>query len=165
MHSSFRIMKHDVARAVIDANHPQPIVGFLICGVTDKIGNLDIPHYHRQDGGSTHNVTKLFSYFFNIVFSYSDFTLRLISYIGLASFLVSLLLSIIYFFLWYYEITTLPGFTTQLLAICLFSGLILLSLGIIGVYIDRLVRTLARTDQYLVREIIKPENFHSDVPE
>ena len=72
----------------------------------------------------------------DIFYSTSTFPIRLIMRIGMLSFTISVLLGMYYLGMYVLELSRAPlGWTTLILAIVFFSGIILLSLGIIARYI------------------------------
>ena len=50
--------------------------------------------------------------------------------------------------------TVMVGWSSTICAIVVFSGLILMVLGIIGEYLGKMILILNRTPQYIVRETI-----------
>jgi|SRR5690554_108376 len=90
-------------------------------------------------------------------FSSSSFPIKFITTMGITSFILSLLL--ILFSIWYKIFGSkyiagfsIPGWTTTLIFISMFSGLILLSLGIISEYIWRIYEEVKDRPGYIIKQ-------------
>lgn len=114
--------------------------------------------YHRdsrQGGGSTkYSLKSLFKLAFNGIFNFSEFPIRFIGSVGL----VTVFTSLIYLGITVYKklvFGTVPeGFTALIFAIVLFSGVQLLSLGIIGEYILRIFFQVKQRPLYIIKSKI-----------
>ena len=106
-------------------------VGFKQIGITYERGL-------RNSGKSKYKLKYLLKLAFNGIFNFSEIPIRFIGFVGF----ISVMLSIIYLFITLYKkvvFGTVPeGFTALIFAIVLFSGVQLLSLGIIGEYVLRI---------------------------
>jgi polyisoprenyl-phosphate glycosyltransferase len=110
----------------------------------------------RKDGVSKYSFSALMKLAFNGLFNFSELPVRLIGVVGF----VTVVLSLIYICLVVYKkifFGTVPeGFTTLIIAIILFSGVQMLSLGIIGEYVLRIFFQVKQRPLYIVRsKIIK----------
>jgi dolichol-phosphate mannosyltransferase len=93
----------------------------------------------------------------NIFFSSSSFLIKIITFIGLLFSLVSVLLILFYVYIKIFGNSNYWGFlpsgwTTLVLLISLFSGLILLSLGIIAEYIWRIYEEVKARPPYIIKK-------------
>lgn len=153
--TSFRIIKRYVVKEAGILAHPKPVIGFLLYSITNNIKNLELSHVKRIDGSSsTYSLKSLVDYFFLQLFEYSDLPLKFVSHTGIIVFISSSLLGIIFLIQKVLGLTTVSGFTTIVILICVFGGLILLSLGIIGRYLSRVLYNLGREPIYIVRDKI-----------
>jgi dolichol-phosphate mannosyltransferase len=93
----------------------------------------------------------------NVFFSSSSFPIRAINYMGILFSLMSFLLILFYTYLkifgnkdfWGYSI---PGWTSIILFISFFSGLILLSLGVMAEYIWRIYEEVKNRPGYIIKK-------------
>ena len=113
----------------------------------------------RQGGGEPkYSYRSLFKLAFNGIFNFSEFPIRLIGIMGFLSVFISLL----YLALTIYKklvFGTVPeGFTALIFAIVLFSGVQLLSLGIIGEYILRIFFQVKQRPLYIIKSKIIRSN-------
>lgn len=112
----------------------------------------------RTDGDSKYPMKALLSLAFNGIFNFSEFPIRFISRLGI----VSVLIALVYLAVTLYKkivFGTVPeGFTALIFAIVLFSGVQLLSLGIIGEYILRIFFQVKQRPLYIIKsKLIKGE--------
>ena len=119
--------------------------------------NQDFVFYERDPRGEGKSKMPLFSAgpitdFINGVTSYSLKPLYLGIIFGFISMIISFLL-IIYALYLKFNNLAIPGSTSIIIAISFFSGIMLLTLGIIGVYLARIFEQTKGRDQYVIKEI------------
>ena len=88
----------------------------------------------------------------------SSFPIKLISKVGLISFLISILLSVFYIYAKINGMVNVPGWTLLTIFISLFSGLILLSIGVIAEYIWRIFEEVKARPGFIIKNKIKKFN-------
>ena len=81
----------------------------------------------------------------------SSFPIKLISNVGLISFIFSILLSIFYVYAKVNGMVKVPGWTLLIIFISLFSGLILLSMGVIAEYIWRIYEEVKNRPGFIIK--------------
>ncbi|MBN1846525.1 MAG: glycosyltransferase family 2 protein [Sedimentisphaerales bacterium] len=150
--SNVIIMKRAVAEQLSRFPTPHPLVALLVLQVTDRIGNVAIQHHRRSRGRTTYSPRKLLRHFTHGILYHSFLPLKGIFLLGLGSFCLSMLLGILYLVMYLAGLITVSGWTTIVLLILLFSGIIMVSLGVIGEYLFRIIQEVYRTPQYLIRE-------------
>ncbi len=108
----------------------------------------------RKGGVSKYSFRSLFKLAFNGIFNFSELPIRFIGFIGF----ISIFVSLIYLGITLYKklvYGTVPeGFTALIFAIVLFSGVQLLSLGIIGEYILRIFFQVKKRPLYIIKSKI-----------
>ena len=117
----------------------------------------DFIFYEREARGEGESKMPLLSAgpitdFINGVTSYSLKPLYLGIIFGFASMIISFLLIIYALFLKINNLA-IPGSTSIIIAVSFFSGIILLTLGIIGIYLARIFEQTKGRDQYVIKEI------------
>ncbi|MBS1744410.1 MAG: glycosyltransferase family 2 protein [Bacteroidetes bacterium] len=119
-----------------------------------KQAGIDYNRDERKSGSSKYSLRSLFKLAFNGIFNFSEFPIRFIGMVGFAT----ILLSLVYIGVVIYKklvFGTVPeGFTTLIFAIVLFSGVQLLSLGIIGEYILRIFFQVKQRPLFIVKSKI-----------
>ena len=116
--------------------------------------------YERQEryaGDSKYTWGKLIQLAFKGIFNFSDFPIRFITRLGLVTIVFSLfyLAYNLYRKIFFNDIP--QGFTATILAIILFSGVQLISLGIIGEYVLRIYNQVKQRPLFIVDRTINLE--------
>jgi len=114
-------------------------------------------YYEREPRGSGESKMPLLSDgpivdFINGLTSYSLKPLYLGILFGLISMVTSFGLIIFALFLKFSNLAV-PGLTSIIIAISFFSGILLLTLGVIGIYLARIFEQTKGRDQYIIKEI------------
>ena len=113
--------------------------------------------YERQARGSGKSKMPLLSKgpvtdFITGITSYSLKPLYIGIFFGFLSIIISLLL-IIYALYLKFSNLAIPGSTSIIIAISFFSGILLFTLGVIGIYLARIFEQTKGRDQYVIKEI------------
>lgn len=120
-------------------------VGFRSAGVPFHVAE-------REHGQSKFRYGKLFSFAFDGLSSFSTVPLKIATWSG-AIIAVIATLSAVYFMLRTLLFgTDLPGFPSLIVSIMFFSGIQLVSLGMIGEYVGRIFAEVKRRPLYLIGE-------------
>lgn len=98
---------------------------------------VPVEHRERFEGKSTYSISKLFITALQGWTSYSDKLLRLSIYSGLLISMITLLVGI-YIVVSYFMKSFQPGWPSLIVAILFSTGLILMSIGITGIYIGKI---------------------------
>ena len=152
--SAFRVMRRRLLVSSELSNDPYVSIDVLLSWATTKVAVVEVEFARREEGTSGYTLSKLVRHAFNMVTGYSTRPLRAVSALGFAisSFGFALLLYVLVRFA--IEPTDVEGFTFLAVAISLFSGVQLLSLGVVGEYLARMhFRTMGRP-AYAVRDEI-----------
>ena len=114
-------------------------------------------HYEREARGAGKSKMSLLSAgpvvdFINGVTSYSLKPLYMGIFFGFFSIILSIFL-IIYALILKFNSLAIPGATSIIIAISFFSGILLFTLGIIGIYLARIFEQTKGRDQYIIKDI------------
>jgi len=150
--SSFAVFKRSVVDAMVAHRTRRPILNALLLASTKKIGNLTVDHHFRQYGKSGYTLRRLIRATLDNVFYATTAPLRLFSYIGALVSFASFCYSGILLYRWSIYGSTVQGFTTLAILISMFGGLLLLGLGLIGEYIDRIISETSGRPRWIVAE-------------
>ena len=117
----------------------------------------DFVYYEREARGEGESKMPLLSAgpitdFINGVTSYSLKPLYVGIIFGLISMIISFLL-IIYALYLKFNNSAIPGSTSIVISISFFSGIILFTLGILGIYLARIFEQTKGREQYVIKEI------------
>ena len=150
--SPFKIINGEVVKEMIKFNNLFPYIDGLVFQVTQNITQIDIEHHKRELGKSNYNLIKSIKVFFRMLFGFSTMPLNLASYTGFFSAVIGLALAIIYAIQYFTGKADVTGWTTLVILILIFGGMILVSLGIIGKYLGQMYLTINEVPKFIVKE-------------
>lgn len=158
-----------LSRRVVDHFNDLPELDVYFRGMRAWIGFKQIPFEYERDerfaGETKYSWKKLFQLAFKGIFNFSDLPVRIITRMGF----ITVLISLIYFFynvyrkIFYNDVP--QGFTATILAIILFSGVQLISLGIIGEYVLRIFKQTQNRPRFIIDKIIAKKNDNDTIIE
>jgi glycosyltransferase involved in cell wall biosynthesis len=122
-------------------------VGFRSIGVVFQVAE-------RLHGTTKFNFRKLFGFAFDGISSFSTVPLKIATYFGVMIAVFATALAVFYALRTLLFGTDLPGFPTLVVSIMFFSGIQLISLGMIGEYVGRIFAEVKRRPLYLVGETV-----------
>lgn len=152
--SSFKIINHSIVESIIEHNHHNVYIDELLGWYSNKTIFVEIEHSKREDGNSGYSFLKLVKLALNLFINYTALPLKMITFLGLFSSLVSFVLGG-YFLYQKFVVGAELGFTSLIVSIFFSTGLILFSLGIIGEYISRLFLIQTGKPAFKIKEILK----------
>lgn len=120
-------------------------VGFRKC-------YLPVRHSERFEGKSSYNFKGLFRLALNTILAFSDKPLRLTAKAGFFIALLSFLISIIYLFMYLSGHIKVIGFTSMILSMWFLSGIIMMILGMVGIYIGKVFEKVKERPTFIVAE-------------
>jgi polyisoprenyl-phosphate glycosyltransferase len=152
--SSFRCFSIDLAKKLL--NHAQNFVFIdeLLLWYTDRISFVPVTHNKRKSGRSGYSGIKLFRIATNIVLYYSALPLRIMTWGGFISSILSFIFGV------YYIIRKIffrvpHGYTSIIVAILFSTSIIILCLGIIGEYLNRIYMVQNHKPPFSIRKVLK----------
>lgn len=149
-HADFRLM----SRRSVEALRQFPETGIFLRGIIPLIGfNSTIVHYDRLEraaGKTKYPLSKMVSLAWNGISSSSIIPLRLITLLGAVTFLITGFISIYIIVLRLFTDLTIPGWTSTALPIYFFSGVQLISIGILGEYIGKIFTEIKARPKYFI---------------
>jgi dolichol-phosphate mannosyltransferase/undecaprenyl-phosphate 4-deoxy-4-formamido-L-arabinose transferase len=155
-YSSFRAMRRPIARALCAHRTAKPVLGPMLLQTTRRMANLEVDHEPRQHGASGYSLVRLAGIVRDKVIGASTLPLTLVSLAGLGAAALSALLGLYYLVQYWTGRIGFPGFTTQVLLIAFFGGMMLLSIGILGEYVVRILREVTGEPRYQLRRKAGP---------
>lgn len=111
--------------------------------------HVPVEHRERYEGKSSYSISKLFLTAIQGWTSYSDKLLRLSIYSGLLISAITLLVGI-YIVISYFLKSFQPGWPSLIVAILFSTGLILMSIGITGIYIGKIFEQTKQRPLFII---------------
>jgi glycosyltransferase involved in cell wall biosynthesis len=113
---------------------------------------VEVEHNPRTKGKSKYNVARMFRLAFHAVTSFSTVPLRLATYMGLASSVISFFIGAYFLYKKIFLGIPVLGFAAIIVSIFFVGGIQLLVLGIFGEYIGRTYQEVQRRPLYIIKE-------------
>ena len=150
----YKLISKKALEKILNQKEFRPYVRGLSVWVGFKQAYLN---YERQARGAGESKMPLLSAgpitdFINGITSYSLKPLYIGIFFGFFSIFVSVLLIIYALYLKVNDLA-IPGATSIIIAISFFSGILLFTLGIMGIYLARIFEQTKGRDQYVIKEI------------
>ncbi|MBM9520042.1 glycosyltransferase [Desulforhopalus vacuolatus] len=152
--TSFRIMPAEFAKILTLYRIAYPLLGPLIVSVTKKVMNVSVEHHVRNYGQSGYSIRRCVYATFHSIINASILPLRWFSAIGFSTAGFAFILSLWYWMCWMFGGSSVKGFTSLILTISFFSGMILAGIGLLGEYIGRIISEITGLPRYEVRSIV-----------
>lgn len=150
--SGFRALRSYAVSQLKLLSEKSKFLDGLLCWMGYKIGTVKVKHDERHSGKTKYTPFKLISLWLDMVISFTDFPLKISTFGGLILGTLSLLLALFYLIRYFVYGFSVPGFATIAILVTFFSGVQLVSLGILGEYMGRLNRDVKNKPEYIVRD-------------
>ena len=131
--------------------------GSLIRHLGFKTTDMDVQHAARGEGKSSYTLSKLLSLSFDTIISNSNKPLRLAVLWGFLMSGLSFLLAIYNVVAKLIGIIEVSGYTTTIFSIWFVGGLLLLMMGVLGLYIGKIYNQVKGRPIYVVAESLNIE--------
>ena len=149
--SSFKFINRFLITEIIKHQSPFVYIDGLILGTTNKIGRIEVEHNQRIRGKSGYTLIKMLQLWSNMSTSFSILPLRLSLLMGSTLSCIGFILAIIFFIKRFTDNTFPSGLASIFVAVTIFSGAILISVGLIGEYVGRVLISLNKKPQFVIR--------------
>ena len=148
-----------LSRRVVDTINSMPEQSRYLRGMRAWVGfkqtGYEYNRDERQAGETKYSWSKLFELAFNGIFNFSDFPVKIITRLGFFTVLFSLLYFVYNIYRKFVYNDVPVGFTATILAIILFSGVQMISLGLIGEYVLRIYNQVRNRPLFVIEKIIQ----------
>ncbi|WP_291321200.1 glycosyltransferase family 2 protein [Desulfonatronospira sp.] len=163
--SGFRAMRRQLVEVICAHRILNPSLSMLIFSSTRRVMNISLEHSPRRAGKSNYTLRRQFRLAFDNICHASMLPLRLVSLTGLAASGLSLALMLFYFVRYLLGAILVPGWTTIILLLTFFSGVILFALGVIGEYLFMVLKEVRGRPLYFVRKSLPDANAPKGTPD
>lgn len=159
--SSFWIIRRFVRDYVVQYKSHFSHMQGLFLRTTGNIASVPVRHFARAYGQSGYTFKKLVGLWSNIM-GFSIVPLRIARNVGAVVSMLGLIGAALVLIKKLLVPTTALGWSSVMVSIFFFSGLIMLFLGLIGEYIGRMFLGMGNYPQYVVREIYDGDRSDDD---
>ncbi|MBS1779091.1 MAG: glycosyltransferase family 2 protein [Bacteroidetes bacterium] len=106
----------------------------------------------RKYGKTNYPFRKMLRLAFNGITAFSDSPLKLAAQLGFVVCIISFLIGVYALYGYYFNRNTVPGWASTIISVTFLGGVQLLSLGIIGEYISRIINNVRNRPLYVIDE-------------
>lgn len=152
--SPFKAIRREIVNEIIKYESPYTYIDGIILDITSNLTQVDVEHFERRKGKSNYTLKKSASVFFRLFTGFSIVPLRIATYLGLAITLLGFVLIFKYLYDYFILKDFIEGWTTLVILIIFFGGLVLTTLGLIGEYIGRTFLSITKKPQYTIKKIV-----------
>ena len=150
-HADFRMMSRRAVEALLQYGERN----LFLRGIVRKLGfNEGYVYYDRKArtaGESKYPLKKMLAFAFDGITSFSTAPLKFVSLFGVAMTAVSFIM-IIFALVRYFQGDTITGWASILISIWLVGGVIITSIGLVGLYIGKIYTEAKHRPRYFIAE-------------
>lgn len=152
--SSFRLFSHDLAQKILQHQQNFVFIDELLLWYTDNIAFTEVQHLKIKTK-SRYTTIKLIQLTINIIIYYTAVPLKIMTYGGLISSIISAFVGLFFLIKKIFFHITPVGYASIIVTITFSTSLILFCLGIIGEYLSRLYLMQNKKPPYTIKKVLK----------
>lgn len=153
-HADFRLMSHRAVESLMQYGERNlylrgiiPLLGYPSAKVDDCISE-------RQAGQSKYTLQKMLNLAMNGITSFSVKPISLILWMGAAFMLISLMM-VVYILTSFFSGHVVPGWSSLMMSVWFIGSMILIAVGIVGVYVGRIFVEVKHRPLYHIEQVLK----------
>lgn len=150
--ANFGIYRRCVIDAILAMHDQIRFFPTMVQWVGFKKFYLPVKHASRYDGKTTYNLKSLSNLALNNMIAFSDKPLRVTVKVGFTIASISFSIGIIYLMLYAFGRISVLGFTSLILSIWFLSGIIMLILGVLGLYLGKVFEKVKQRPTFIIRD-------------
>jgi hypothetical protein len=151
------MIRRDVVDRMCNYQTGYPYIPGLALMFAANPANVMVEHRPRPVGKSNYNWFKIIELVMRILFNYSSYPLRLVSFIGGMIAILSFLLGIYFLVKALFFGTSVQGWASVVVLLSFFNGVVILILSMLGEYTIRLLHQTSHTQSYYIKEIVRSD--------
>ena len=152
--SSFRAMRRSVIEKIDQCQDRSRYMAVLMSWMAVPTVHVEVDHHLRKMGQTKYGVLPLLRLTWDLITGYSNFPLRLVTYLGLLGAGIGFAIMM---FLLYQRLVAgilIEGFVVLSAVFSFFAGVQLLSIGFLGEYLGRVHLQIQNRPDYIVHKVI-----------
>ena len=150
--SSFGIYNHKVIDSIRNLPERDRFFPIQVNLVGFKSAVLPIHHGERLEGDSSYTLSKLLKLAFGILICNTNKPLRIMVWMGFVMSLFSMLMAFYNVVAYFVGINYIRGYTTTIFSIWLVGGLLMIQMGVMGIYLGKIFDQVKGRPLYLVMD-------------
>ncbi|TNE53428.1 MAG: glycosyltransferase [Bacteroidetes bacterium] len=150
--ANFGIYHQQVIQAVLSMNDYIRYFPTMVQWVGFDSAKIDVEHSERMEGKSSYSWKSLIKLASKNIIAFSDKPLRLTVKFGFGMSVISFLIGVVYLYRYFTGQIQVMGFTSIIISTTFLSGLIILTLGIIGIYLGKTFEQSKQRPNFIVHQ-------------
>jgi len=150
--ANFGIYHRDVIQEVCRMRESIRYFPTMIRWVGFKQTTLEVEHAERSSGKSSYNLKKLFNLALDIILAYSDKPIRLTVKLGLIVAFTGFLFAVFTAIRYLQGEIIVAGYASLIISVWLLAGFILVTLGMVGLYVGKTFEGVKNRPIYIVEK-------------
>ena len=150
--SSFKLINRFLITEIVKYRSPFTYIDGIILGITSRIGRIKVVHDQRSHGKSGYTIRKLLQVWSSMFTGFSVVPLRLSLILGSVLSILGFIFALLTFIERIIDNTVPSGYATLIIVVTIFSGAILIALGLLGEYVGRIFMSLNKKPQFTIRD-------------
>ena len=151
--ANFGIYRKKVIDSVIIMRESIRYFPTMIKWVGFKTTKINVEHSSRLEGKTSYNFIKLINLAIDIILAYSDKPIKLLIKSGLLIPIISFVVAIVYLLKWINGEVIVLGYASMIISIWLLSGIIIATLGIVGLYVGKIFEGVKSRPIYIIEKM------------
>ena len=154
---NFGIYSRKVINAVLSMGDSVRWFPIMVKWVGFNIGYLPVEHSERAEGKSSYSLRRLLSVASDNMVAFSNKPLRLMLQFGFIVVVLSIIIALFYLIRYLSGGIEVDGFTTMVISMWLLGGLMIMLIGMTGIYIGKIFDKTKERPLYIIREKLNLE--------
>jgi dolichol-phosphate mannosyltransferase len=152
--ANFGIYHRRVIDTIISWDEDTKYFPAIISWVGFNRTTVPVAHDSRLEGKSSYNLLKLLTLGMNVVIGFSDRPLRLVMGVGLVLAMFSFLITLLLVTMHLSGSVVVTGWASLIVSIWFLGGMTIFSLGLVGLYVGRILNEAKGRPSFVVDEIV-----------
>jgi glycosyltransferase involved in cell wall biosynthesis len=148
----FRLMNRKYLDSLLTLKEYNRFSKSLFPWIGFKIKTIEFENVHRAAGKTKWSLFSLFKYSINGIIAFSTIPLKIVSFLGFIILLISITITVWIVINYYLHGDPVIGRPTYSALLLMCTGLIMSSLGVVGIYIAQIYEEIKQRPHYIVKE-------------
>lgn len=150
--ANFGIYNHKVVKAILSMNDSVRYFPTMAQWVGYKKYYLPVTHSERLEGNSSYSIKRLFKLAFDNIVAFSDKPLKLVVKFGFSLSFLSICIALYFLIRYLLGDIAVLGFASIIVSMWFLAGMIVMLIGVVGIYVGKVFDNTKRRPVYIVKE-------------
>jgi len=150
--ANFGIYSRQLINAVRSMRESIRIFPVMVWWVGFKSSQIKVTHGNRKSGKSNYSFNMALKLALSVILAYSDKPIRLLIKAGMLISMLAFIYAIIILIIWLNGMIGVSGYTSLIVSIWFLSGIIISTLGVIGLYVGKTFEGVKNRPIYIIEK-------------